>query len=59
MKVTWEMVGQKERPVQETQNSYLSMTTSSWGKGAPQVPLLPQGPQPTPYILTGSANGSR
>ena len=58
MRMPWDMVGQKERPVQETQKNYLEKTTSSWG-GQPKLPMLPQGNQQTPYILTGMGQGSR
>jgi len=58
MKPTWDMVGGQGRPIHDTQKSYLEQTTVSWG-GQPQIPMLPQGPQPTPYIITGSGSGSR
>jgi len=59
MNIKWDQVGQKDRPIQDTQKAYLEMTTTSWGNGPIQVPMLPMGPQPTPYIITGNGQGSR
>lgn len=58
MKISWDMVGGNSRPIQDTQKTYLEQTTSSWG-GQPQLPMLPQGPQPVPYVITNTGNGSR
>lgn len=57
MKINWNQVGGNGRPIQETQKAYLEQTTTDWG--TPQLPMLPMGPQPTPFNITNSGNGSR
>lgn len=57
MQPKFDMVGAPPKPVQDTQNSYLSATTTSW-KGTPQFPQLPMGPQKTPFVITGGGSGS-
>lgn len=57
MKMNWMMVGQ-QGPVKETQNAYLSQGTQTW-TGTPQVTILPQGPQPSPFkVAAGAPIGS-
>jgi len=59
MKIDWANVGAPPKPIQETQHLYISMTTTSWGNGPAQLPQLPMGSQPKPYVLTGGGSGSR
>lgn len=60
MRIRWDQVGGPDKPVQDTQNVYLGMQTTTWGGGAQaKLPDLPKAVDRKPFVLTGAGTGTR
>lgn len=58
MAYQWDQVGQ-DKPIKDIQNEHLAKYNKmDWSKTS-NLPELPKGPEPKPFVLGGMASGGR